>query len=66
MLDLINIAVLDFLAHPGDEHALRIPDDTEVELARRELESVRLSRQDRKNSVNVESDDPHAKSTSVR
>jgi hypothetical protein len=66
MLDLINIAVLDFLAHPGDEHALRIPDDAEVELARRELESVRLSRQDRKNSVNVESDDPHAKSTSIR
>ncbi len=66
MLDLINIAVLDFLAHPGDEHAVRIPDDTEVELARRELEGARLSRQDRKNSVNVESDDPHAKSTSIR
>ena len=66
MLDLINIVVLDFLAHPGDEHAVRIPDDTEVELAHRELESARLSRQDRKNSVNVESDDPHAESTSIR
>jgi len=66
MLDLINIAVLDFLAHPGDEHAVRIPDDTEVELARRELESARLSRQDGKNSVNVEAEDSRAKSASIR
>ena len=66
MLDLINIAVLDFLAHPGSEHATRIPDDTEVELARRELESARLSRQDRNNLVNVEADASRAKSASIR
>jgi hypothetical protein len=65
MLDLINIAVLDFLAHPGAEHATRIPDDTEVELVRRELESARLSSQDRKNSENVEADDVPAKSASI-
>ena len=65
MLDLINIAVLDFLAHPSNEHAIRIPDETEVELARRELESARLSSQYRKRSDNVEAGDDPAKRTSI-
>ncbi len=47
MLDLVNIAVLDFLAHPGVEHATRIPDDTAVEQARWELERNRLRRPDK-------------------
>lgn len=65
MLDLINIAVLDFLAHPGNEHAIRIPDDTEVELVRRELDSARLSNQDRKSSANFELGDDPAKSNPI-
>lgn len=65
MLDLINIAVLDFLAHPGADYAVRIPDDSAVELARRELESARLSRQDGEKAANPEADDVAEKSTSA-
>lgn len=47
MLDLVNIAVLDFLAHPGVEYATRIPDDAAVEQARWELERNRLRQLDK-------------------